>query len=158
MCFGMEVDDGWYNIIDSLSKCMKNHVDSRIEHEIIMREILTFWKIFVGWRKGWYRWNWYKHVWQNVKEYIRLRHPLDIDSMQIHAVQVKEKFGGLRFYVAGADNEVFGMIDMAEMMSYVTCEHCGNPGSLHQRGTWLKTLCRKCAKKLGSYKKCKNEE
>jgi len=157
MCFGFACDDGWYDIIDSLSKCIKHHVESRIEHEIIVRNILSFEKIFVGWEKGWKTGSWYKHVWQNVKEYKRLQEPLDVDSMQVRAVQVKEKFGGLRFYIHSADDEVFGMIEMAEMLSYVTCEVCGKHGSLHRRGHWLKTLCSKCAKPL-EYEEYKNEE
>lgn len=156
MCFGFECDDGWYDLIDSLSRCIKNHVDSQIEHEIIMREILSFRKIFVGFRRGWRSWWWYKHVWQNIKEYIRLRKPLDVDSMQVRAMQVKEKFGGLRFYVHGGSDYIFGLVDMAEMMSYKICEKCGNPGSLNRRGGWYKSVCTKCAKPL-EYEKCKTD-
>ena len=157
MCFGMDVEDGWYDIIESLSSCIKHHVDSQIEHEIIMRNILSFKKVFVGWEKGWKSKWWYKHVWENIKEYKRLIEPLDVDSMQVRAVQVKEKFGGLRFYVHSSDDQIYGMIEMAEMMSYVTCEKCGQHGSLHRRGYWLKTLCPKCAKSM-EYERCKDEE
>jgi hypothetical protein len=156
MCFGFECGDGWYDIIDNLSRCIKNQVDSRVEHEIIMREILSFWKIFVGFRRGWRSWWWYKHVWTNIKEYIRLREPLNVDYMQVRAVQVKEKFGGLRFYIHNGSDYIFGLIDMAEMISYKTCEKCGKPGSLHRRGGWLKTVCTKCATPI-EYKKAKSD-
>jgi len=148
MCFGMDVEDGWFDIIYALSRCIKHHVDSTIQHEIIMRNILSFKKILVGHEQGWKSWDWYKHVWKNIKEYKRLLEPLDIDSMQVRAVQVKEKFGGLRFYIHSSDDQVYGMIEMAEMMSYVTCEKCGHHGKMHHRGSWLKTLCSKCAKPL----------
>jgi len=148
MCFGFEVGDGWFNIIDTLSRSILFHIKSEIDHEIFLRENRCFRRIFVGLRHSWNTWNWYKYVWRNIKEYIRLRCPLDIDSMQVHAVQVKEKFGGLRFYVSGGDNEVYGMITMAEAMSYVICEDCGKPGALHHRGGWLKTVCTECALKL----------
>lgn len=59
---------------------------------------------------------------------------------QVVAVQVKEKFGGLRFYYEGGDEHISGMIRMAESWAANTCEKCGNPGFL-RRGGWLRTLC-----------------
>lgn len=46
------------------------------------------------------------------------------------AVQVKEKFGGLRFYIHGGDQYQHGLIDMAEEMSFRICEICGSPGRM----------------------------
>jgi hypothetical protein len=61
------------------------------------------------------------------------------------ASQVKEKFGGLRFYIDNADDYVYGIVSMAESMSYRTCESCGSPGT--KRGkSWIKTLCDSCDK------------
>lgn len=60
------------------------------------------------------------------------------------ALQVKEKFGGLRFYTSGftyADVEI--EICIAENESYVTCEVCGKPGESNNAG-WIKTLCPAC--------------
>ena len=54
--------------------------------------------------------------------------------------QVKEKFGGLRFYADNTDRVVDGMIWLAEHMSENTCETCGNRGEL-RNGSWLVTLC-----------------
>lgn len=68
---------------------------------------------------------------------------LSEDDLQVVAVQVKEKFGGLRFYVNGADDEVRGMIDMAESMSYRLCEDCGTKGTL-RKGGWYRTMCDPC--------------
>jgi hypothetical protein len=59
---------------------------------------------------------------------------------QVVAVQVKEKFGGLRFYYEGGDKIVDGMVRMAESWATVTCEVCGNPGTL-RKGGWIRTLC-----------------
>ena len=59
---------------------------------------------------------------------------------QVVASQVKEKFGGLRFYYDGGDDYISGLASMAESMSVVTCEECGAPG--HQRGRgWIYTAC-----------------
>lgn len=57
--------------------------------------------------------------------------------------QIKEKFGGLRFYVDIATKEQYSLIDKAEEDSYHICEYCGEPGTL-TKGGWLKTLCEKC--------------
>lgn len=71
------------------------------------------------------------------------------------AVQVKEKFGGLRFYVSYPDNcdfqVMYDFIQKAEHLSYKTCEVCGKPGQLRSRGRygWLKTLCDEHAEELG---------
>lgn len=62
------------------------------------------------------------------------------------AVQVKEKFGGLRFYVAeAAHKDVFELIHKAESDSYKTCENCGEPGQ-SRGGGWIQTLCAECDK------------
>ena len=59
---------------------------------------------------------------------------------QIVAHQVKEKFGGLRFYYNGGDDVVDGMVRMAESWAAHTCEVCGNIGSARGEG-WIRTLC-----------------
>jgi hypothetical protein len=74
----------------------------------------------------------------------------------VRVVQVKEKFGGLRFYVDAASQTIHGMIRMAEAMSYHTCEDCGNPGE-RRPGGWIHTFCDSChaayeAKRLGHLK------
>jgi len=61
---------------------------------------------------------------------------------QVVAEQVKEKFGGLRFYHRGGigNGTIDGLVTMAEAMSEVTCEVCGNLGK-RRDGGWIKTLC-----------------
>lgn len=68
------------------------------------------------------------------------------------AAQVKEKFGGLRFYVNGATREAYDAISEAEGKSYEICERCGEPGT-QRGGGWIVTLCEKCYKQS----KCKHE-
>lgn len=46
---------------------------------------------------------------------------------QIEAVQVKEKFGTLRFYCRNSSDEQCGMINMAVSLSGRICEECGAP-------------------------------
>jgi hypothetical protein len=57
------------------------------------------------------------------------------------AVQVKEKFGGLRFYMGIETDEMSNLIRRAEEKSYHTCEECGWPGQ-PTNDRWIKTLCR----------------
>lgn len=58
----------------------------------------------------------------------------------VEIAQIKEKFGGLRFYVHGAPDWVEGLINTAEIASYHICEGCGKEGKL-RKGSWLRTLC-----------------
>ena len=57
--------------------------------------------------------------------------------------QVKEKFGGLRFYINGASDGVHKRIGVAEDLSYKTCETCGEKGELRTNIGWHTTLCDK---------------
>lgn len=55
--------------------------------------------------------------------------------------QVKEKFGGLRFYINEGSEEIHKRIREAEDLSYQTCEVTGKPGLLRQNLGWWVTLC-----------------
>ena len=68
-----------------------------------------------------------------------------------HIDQVKEKFGGLRFYVGSCPEWVQRIIDTAENASYETCEVCGKPGE-PRPGGWVTTRCDLHAIKLGKRK------
>ena len=66
--------------------------------------------------------------------------PVPEEIPQVTLDQVKEKFGTLRFYYTGGDDQIYGMVRMAESMSGVTCEECGKPGT-STSGGWIKTAC-----------------
>ena len=60
-------------------------------------------------------------------------------------VQIKEKFGGLRFYVGESNKEIDICIDWAEKMSFKVCEYCGSKqAKIKARGGWWKTMCDSC--------------
>lgn len=61
----------------------------------------------------------------------------------IEAEQVKEKFGGLRFYVNSCYTEVHDLITAAEIRADATCERCGKAGK-SRGGGWILTLCDEC--------------
>lgn len=67
----------------------------------------------------------------------------DGGNRKVIIAQIKEKFGGLRYYADGdIDEQMDGMIDFAESLSYTICEECGAPGKLRSGG-WMRTLCDK---------------
>jgi hypothetical protein len=66
---------------------------------------------------------------------------------QVMCSQMKEKFGGLRFYTFGHDDIVEGMIKMAEYMCDNTCEECGSENDLGMTTGWITVKCRSCAEK-----------
>jgi hypothetical protein len=76
----------------------------------------------------------------NIQNHISWQNRQEEKIPQVVAVQVKEKFGTLRFYYNGGDDVIDGMVRMAESWSAVACEECGAPGTQNSRG-WIKTLC-----------------
>ena len=129
MCWGFSCGDGWYRIIDALSAAL-------VGPHRRAKEDLEYWKSNLG-----------KQVWRG-----RIGTQEDIDAKQkkfdeTHcpvAVQVKEKFGTLRFYVDRATDAQYNYIEFAEFMSARTCEICGDHGQVYTIG-WHQTLCDKHA-------------
>jgi len=76
----------------------------------------------------------------NIQHHIDWKNKNSEVVAQVTLDQVKEKFGTLRFYYSGGDDTIDGMVRMAESMSAVTCQECGNPGTQTQGG-WIKTVC-----------------
>lgn len=95
---------------------------------------------------------------------------LDLCKLKgISVMQVKEKFGGLRFYIGGyaAEQDISMLIRAAEAHSYHTCEDCGEDGILRhirqedgyykpiykatvgasRTSGWMRTLCEPCREK-----------
>lgn len=62
--------------------------------------------------------------------------------------QVKEKFGGLRFYTSAAPEAYRDMIREAEQESYKTCYWCGNPAKTITENYFMQTVCMACRKEL----------
>lgn len=85
----------------------------------------------------------------------RLCEKLSALDCGVSVFQVKQKFGGLRFYVdidqEAKDecyDEVHALIRAAERESTQTCEKCGAEGSPRTIGGWMTTLCSDCAAEL----------
>ena len=66
------------------------------------------------------------------------------------AVQIKEKFGGLRFYVGASSKEVLNLIHDYEDKSYYICMKCGSTENViqYKMGWVIITLCSNCIIKV----------
>jgi len=82
-----------------------------------------------------------------------------LEPYGVVAAQVKEKFGGLRFYLDYPKHlskeqvdEIREIKNECEQRSYKICENCGEPGKV-RRGGWIRTLCDKCEKERNESEK-----
>lgn len=131
MCWGFSHGDGWYNILDTLCGLLySDYRQAKDRYESI---------------KEYYenggRWPWVggKEITAEEVEERRLA-MVEAEKTVPVASQVKEKFGGLRFYVNGATEKHWNYITFAESMSYRTCEVCGKPGTYYPFG-WHHVAC-----------------
>jgi hypothetical protein len=114
MCWGIECNDGWYELLSSVCWRIFQH-EKNIADRVRIRN-------------------------ENNKE----NDQSDLDYVPVKFDQIKEKFGGLRIYFSGGDDYVEGIISMAEEYSYKVCEVCGNSGKPNKGGwiTTLCNNCR----------------
>lgn len=159
---GMAVGQGWWHILESLCANIQSHVDWKRQQrardlvfnrklkraialnsiEPLVKKDATEWQIKDAEEAL---------VTQAFREpYARVEH--------VVVRQIKEKFGGLRFYYDGGDEQVYGMVRMAEAWASTICEQCGEPGKL-RHGGWVQTLCDKHeAERQEEYRKRYAEE
>ena len=129
MCWGFECGDGWYNIIDVLcGKLSSEYMSAKSRYEFIKDKVGQ--KMYGG--SG-------DVITQGEIDHRKQIMEEEASKVPV-AVQIKEKFGGLRFYVQAATSKHYDYISFAESMSYRTCEQCGAPGKRYSMG-WHKTLC-----------------
>ena len=67
---------------------------------------------------------------------------------EVNILQVKEKFGTLRFYTGAAAKEFHDKISDICARSANICESCGDHGELIRIGGWYYTYCGPCTNKL----------
>ena len=102
---------------------------------------------------------WFNLIWR-LSETIDAYHKTNMSKyIRLRVVQVKQKFGGLRYYVDfKADKfteedekditRLMGMIWFAESLSFSTCEVCGEPGERTNELLYVQTLCPKHLKEI----------
>ena len=145
MCWGFEIGEGWSNIIETLCSSIQWRIDSRRKERVRaylynrmlrdavngkpekLKEHYTFGCIF---NNKLFNDDLLAAEFRVIPEKIQ----------QVVASQVKEKFGGLRFYYSGGDDVIDGMVQLAEALSYVTCEDCGGLGTRNNTG-YIRTTC-----------------
>jgi len=159
MCWGFDIGDGWFNIIDQMCHIMQWHIDSsRKERARDLRYNRAVRQAMNGDIKSLIKFHTYgkspnareygiKYANEDVERGLQLRKVREA-CPQVIASQVKEKYGTLRFYYYGGDDYCRGVESMADNMSAVTCETCGSPGKLLTQG-WHRTLCETHAKEQG---------
>lgn len=136
MCWGFEVGDGWFSIINNLSHflCAK-WLEAKREYEYV--------KDRLGLKK--YDWpgevEWNVTVTQEVIDEAFAKMQAEAELVPV-AIQVKEKYGTLRFYINRGSDEQWAYIAFAEAMSACTCEICGNRGRVSRGMGWVTTRCK----------------
>jgi hypothetical protein len=149
MCWGFECGDGWFNILDQLMGNIQHHIDWKEKqrngafkyNEMAAQAKAGNFDLFEEDMKALTDTE-YKE--KRLAEIVAGDFRTVPDSVpQVTLDQIKEKFGTLRFYYTGGDDYISGMVSLAESMSGVTCEECGNPGD-RRGGGWVRTLCHPC--------------
>jgi hypothetical protein len=163
MCWGFECGDGWFNILDQLMSSIQHHIDWRekqrkwaIEYnEMAAQAKAGNFELFEETTKA-----------QPNDEYKEKRlaeiiaddfREVPKSIPQVTLDQVKEKFGTLRFYYSGGDDYIDGMVSLAESLTGVTCESCGNVGE-RRGGGWIHTYCTPCEEARELARKKSDEE
>ena len=118
------------------------------ERNLPMDQTCMCWGFSCG--EGWF--NIINQLCQNIQWHIDWKNKDSEVVPQVVVNQVKEKFGTLRFYYSGGDDYIAGLVSMAESMSGVTCEGCGNIATTSAVGEdgiygWIRTECRPCEEK-----------
>ena len=142
MCWGISCGDGWYNILDTLCFHLRNLVDQPHRDT----EMYKSWIQKEQEKNEGVNEEWIERCKQLIKE------SQEKTISQIEAVQVKEKYGTLRFYLneyptnKTVDAKMRAYINFAESLSACTCEMCGVPAK-QKTGGWIKTICEPCEEK-----------
>jgi hypothetical protein len=139
-CNWYGVPYGWLSIVDDLCGAIQNYIDYRVilidnpeyvEGSTYDEDDSTTWKFS------------------------------RTSPNQVTCTQMKEKFGGLRFYENDGDKQVDGMISMAEYLCSNTCQDCGSREDVGVTTSgWISVICKSCATEGGDkvVKKWKSKE
>lgn len=104
---------------------------------------------------------WFNLLYELSSKLENLNKKLQKDNISIQAIQVKEKFGSLRFYydiinnsnndninISELSKQVQDLIDFAEKKSWDICCFCGKPATTTTAG-WINRVCDNCVKERG---------
>ena len=119
---GFACGEGWWPILEALCVNIQGHID------------------------------WKNSTRARLLESNPYNHDIPDEVTQVTVRQIKEKFGGLRFYYDGGDDTIDGMVTMAESWASKACENCGSPATKHTTG-WIKNVCDKHFDEIEARKK-----
>jgi hypothetical protein len=113
MCWGISTGNGWFDLIDQVCNDIVEYI---------------------------------KTLSDSGTKVLALDYEEDYDENAFYYpqfTQVKEKFGSLRIYYVGGDDNIFNIIDKAEDKSFEICEDCGAKGKANEGG-WIRVNCDSC--------------
>jgi len=157
MCWGFSCGDGWFDLLWMLSLAIEDELKRNCGH--------TWLKIRRALLKSWFARKWNRLMFRHQPKWLYrktdfgpiARWIMWSDSGVFEVTQVKEKFGGLRFYTQACNSRIHSLISLAERVSYHTCEECGKYGSLRGQG-WLYVSCNEHAREGDSDEDIKARE
>lgn len=138
MCWGCSHGDGWFLLLDKLCQQITYHIEG-INQSI----------------------EWHEQNEERLKKEgkeIPERPPWAKKKIvDFRFTQVKEKFGALRIYSSGGDEEIESMVSFAETLSRYICEECGKFDTTVGSTTkgWIRSICDECISKDPTSKKAK---
>ena len=144
--FGFECGNGWFMLLDELMSDIQNHIENvnrwckRGQHKYKMLET---WSYNLRIRSG-HKQQFRKKLGEWLEKNAPKRY---LPPIYIQIDQVKEKYGGLRFYYTGGDHTIDGMVSLAESLSYKICEDCGSTKDIGYTKGWIATMCKECYEK-----------
>ena len=124
----------WFRVSDNDSQRSKNNPYRNIP--------------FIEVGEGWY--NLLDNLLQEIQDYYASK-GISPDKIDIGISQIKEKFGGLRFYISDYEEETMDIIDKYEELSFEFCENCGadiDPDKKIRIFGWIKSYCNTCEDKF----------
>lgn len=127
MCYGFCCGDGWYDIICTLYSQIAAIIASYADAHAALRN-----------KSNSNKSSRFSLLWRRKKASTEHVDEEAFDPRMYSAVQVKEKFGTLRFYVSKHSEEIEGAIAKAAAKTEKTCEACSAEGIM-RRG-----LCGSC--------------
>ena len=170
---GAWVPEGWQTIIDELCGVITSYVKGCYQTEkVITNKIYYLWhnigkfldwshkhfiKLFPKLNKSEYNKPFYSFVEKFRQRSYKCVKYNRVYPPSVKIDQIKEKFGGMRFYYSGGDKKVDGMVTFASYLCSKTCEVSGEKGELCSNGGWYKTLSPKLCEgeRYNSYKPTK---
>ena len=119
-----------------LGTTMNRELSDKLYNEF--SELYKSYRAFPEVGDGWY------NLLRNLS--LELYEALDKEEIEdISILQIKEKFGTLRYYASCTSNKAEDIIQKYEDLSGDTCEDCGNVGDIaKQSGGWVRTICKSC--------------